>query len=233
MELKNKTALITGGGSGIGFAIAQALAREGMNLVLASRRLEFVAAKAEELRASKRIRALGIGIDVRSKKSVQSGVAAAINEFGAIDVLVNNSGVGTSALAVDLSEDEWDRVLDTNLKGAFFVTQAVLPYMIKQKSGHIINIASQAGRRGYPNASAYCASKFGLIGFGQSVQEEVREYGIKVTNVLPALVQVPSPAKEAQVRDDVLQVEDLAQTVLFVLRQPDRVKVDDIGLWRF
>lgn len=231
MNLRNKVALITGGGSGIGYAVARALAREGVQTILASRRVDLLREKAGELSASTQTRSYAVAMDVRSRKSIEAALGEVSKVFPTIDILINNSGVGADANAVDLREEDWDRVLETNLKGAFLLTRAVLPGMITRRSGQIVNIASQAAIHGYARATAYCASKFGLVGFGKALQEEVREYNIRVTNILPALVQVPPPAHDRENRKGVLQVEDLAETVLFALRQPDRVKIDDLGLF--
>ena len=231
MNLRNKVGLITGGGSGIGYAVARALAREGVQTILASRRVDLLREKAGELSASTQTRSYAVAMDVRSRKSIEAALGEVSKVFPTIDILINNSGVGADANAVDLREEDWDRVLETNLKGAFLLTRAVLPGMITRRSGQIVNIASQAAIHGYARATAYCASKFGLVGFGKALQEEVREYNIRVTNILPALVQVPPPAHDREIRKGVLQVEDLAETVLFALRQPDRVKIDDLGLF--
>jgi len=231
MNLRNKVALITGGGSGIGYAVARALARDGVQTILASRRVDLLREKAGELSASTQTRSYAVAMDVRSRKSIEAALGEVSKVFPTIDILINNSGVGADANAVDLREEDWDRVLETNLKGAFLLTRAVLPGMITRRSGQIVNIASQAAIHGYARATAYCASKFGLVGFGKALQEEVREYNIRVTNILPALVQVPPPAHDRENRKGVLQVEDLAETVLFALRQPDRVKIDDLGLF--
>ena len=231
MNLRNKVGLITGGGSGIGYAVARALAREGVQTILASRRVDLLREKAGELSASTQTRSYAVAMDVRSRKSIEAALGEVSKVFPTIDILINNSGVGADANAVDLREEDWDRVLETNLKGAFLLTRAVLPRMMTRRSGQIVNIASQAAIHGYARATAYCASKFGLVGFGKALQEEVREYNIRVTNILPALVQVPPPAHDREIRKGVLQVEDLAETVLFALRQPDRVKIDDLGLF--
>ncbi|HTP80161.1 MAG TPA: SDR family oxidoreductase [Bacteroidota bacterium] len=231
MNLRNKVGLITGGGSGIGYAVARALARDGVQTILASRRVDLLREKAGEISASTQTRSYAVAMDVRSRKSIEAALGEVSKVFPTIDILINNSGVGADANAVDLREEDWDRVLETNLKGAFLLTRAVLPGMITRRSGQIVNIASQAAIHGYARATAYCASKFGLVGFGKALQEEVREYNIRVTNILPALVQVPPPAHDRENRKGVLQVEDLAETVLFALRQPDRVKIDDLGLF--
>ncbi len=219
--LQGKAAIVTGGGSGIGKAIATALVREGANVVIASRRAPGVEG------------ALSVPCDVRRKTDTQR-VAATIKErFGRIDILVNNSGLGVQRKVVDCTEEDWHLVLETNLTGTFLMTQAVLPTMIVQRSGYIINIASQAAKHGYAEAGPYCASKFGILGLSEALQKEVRDYGIQVHCLCPALVQVPPPRNTSETRDDVLQVEDLASTALFLLKQPARVKYENIGLYRF
>ena len=227
----NKNVLITGGATGIGRAIARTLVENGANVVLAARdaaRLDQTAAELRHLNP----RAVATAIcDVRDAGSVAAAVASARKAFGLIDVLINNSGLGVQAKIVDCTEAEWDQVLDTNLKGTFLMTRAVLPDMIERRSGHVINIASQAAKHGYSGAGPYCASKFGVLGFGEALQKEVQQYGILVNSLCPALVQVPEPATEKDVDQGVLQASDVAATVLFILQQPSRVKFENIGLY--
>jgi meso-butanediol dehydrogenase/(S,S)-butanediol dehydrogenase/diacetyl reductase len=205
-SLQGKTAIVTGGETGIGKAIADALRAEGVKVVAASRRT---------------------GCDVRKK----SDVAKLVRETGCVDILVNNTGLGVGSKIVDCSEEDWHRVIDTNLTGTFLMTQAALPGMIAQRSGYIINISSQAGKHGYPNAGPYCAAKFGILGFSEALQQEVREFGIHVHCLCPGLVQVPAPQNESEVRPGVLQVENLASVTLFLLKQPRRVQFENIGLY--
>jgi NAD(P)-dependent dehydrogenase (short-subunit alcohol dehydrogenase family) len=212
--LQGQTAIVTGGGSGIGKAIAAALAHEGVNVVVASRRTT-------------------PPCDVRKKAEVVRLVAHAQERFGRIDILVNNSGLGVGSKIVDCTEEDWHKVLDTNLTGTFLMTQAVLPAMIARRAGYIINIASQAAKHGYPNAGPYCASKFGVVGFSEALQQEVREFGIHVHCLCPGLVQVPPPTSESDVRPGVLQVEDLASAAVFLLKQPRRVQFENFGLFHF
>jgi NAD(P)-dependent dehydrogenase (short-subunit alcohol dehydrogenase family) len=219
--LQGKTVIVTGGGSGIGRAIATALVREDANVVVASRRAPSVDG------------ASSVRCDVRKKVDTLRVVKTTAERFGRIDILVNNSGLGVQREVVDCSEEDWHLVLDTNLTGTFLMTQAVLPTMIAQRSGYILNIASQAAKHGYPEAGPYCASKFGIVGLSEALQQEVREYGIHVHCLCPALVQVPPPRNASETRDDVLQVEDLASTVLFLLKQLRRVKYENIGLYHF
>lgn len=232
-ELSNKTAIITGGGSGIGKEIARQLANENTNVVIASRRQGVLENTAAELNAMQKGRVVPVVCDLRSREDITRTVTAAIENFGRIDFLVNNSGLGVQKSVLDCSDEEWDLVLDTNLRGTFLMTREVLPVMIRQRSGYIINIASQAAKHGYPQAAPYCASKFGILGFAESLQHEVRDYGIHVHSLCPALVQVPPPENEAGIAPGVLQVGDLASTVLFLLKQPGRVKFEDIGLYHF
>jgi NAD(P)-dependent dehydrogenase (short-subunit alcohol dehydrogenase family) len=229
--LQGKTALITGGGSGIGFAIARALVAEGANVVVVSRRADVLADAAAQLNSIGKGKAIHAVCDLRKQEDVARAVQTANAAFPSIDILVNNSGLGGPSKIVDCSDEEWNRVLDTNLNGAFRMTRAVLPGMIARHSGSIINIASQAAKHGYANAGPYCASKFGLVGFAEALQEEVREYGIIVHSLCPALVQVPPPGKQEDMDHGVLQVEDLASTVLFLLTQPRRIKFENIGLY--
>lgn len=229
--LQNKTAIITGGGSGIGKAIAVALVSEGINVVISSRRIGLLNSVTEELNSIGKARAVAIECDLRNEVMITNLVDKVNQLFPTIDILINNSGIGVQKKVIDLTSDDWDYVMDTNLKGTFLITKAVLPKMIEQRSGYIINIASQAAKHGYPEAGVYCASKFGLLGFAEALQQEVREYGIRVNSLCPALVQVPPPANEDSIRHDILQVEDLAQTVLFLLKQPDRIKFENIGLY--
>ncbi|HUK81874.1 MAG TPA: SDR family oxidoreductase [Verrucomicrobiae bacterium] len=218
-SLQGKTGIVTGGGSGIGKAIALALLRESANVVIASRRSPAVNG------------ALSVPCDVRRKADTLRVAATARDRFGRIDILVNNSGIGVQRKVVDCSEEDWHLVLDTNLTGTFLMTQAVLPTMIAQRSGYIINIASQAAKHGYPEAGPYCASKFGIVGLSEALEEEVREFGIHVHCLCPGLVQVPPPKAESEVRPGVLQVEDLASVALFLLNQPRRVQFENIGLF--
>ncbi|HEX9007045.1 MAG TPA: SDR family oxidoreductase [Bacteroidota bacterium] len=230
-DLKNRTAIVTGGGSGIGFAIARALIDAGMNVALASRRQGLLNDAADMLNAAGKGRAVPLACDVRRKPDIVALVRRTRELFPTIDVLVNNTGLGVTSKIVDCTDDEWDLVLDTNLRGTFWMMREVLPAMIARRSGYIVNIASQAAKHGYPNAGPYCASKFGIVGLSEALQAEVREYGIHVHCLCPALVQVPPPAAEADVDEGVLQVEDLASSVMFLLSQPRRVKFENIGLY--
>jgi 3-oxoacyl-[acyl-carrier protein] reductase len=186
-KVENKVAIVTGGSRGIGKAIAIALAKKGYNVVICSRN-EYELNKTKEEIEKFNVKVLAIKCDVRYYKQVKNLVKKTIEKFGRIDILVNNAGVALKKNVVDMSEEEWDVVIDTNLKGPFLFTKEVLPFMIKQKSGCIVNISSGGGKTGFAEFSAYCASKFGLIGFTESLAKEVKKFGIRVYTICPGPV---------------------------------------------
>jgi NAD(P)-dependent dehydrogenase (short-subunit alcohol dehydrogenase family) len=188
MRLKDKVALITGGGRGIGKAVALAFAREGARLALCARTSAEVVQTCGEIQGLK-AQCKGWTCDVTVEASVKEFVAAAVDEFDRIDVLVNNAGVMTRpAPATELDVKKWDYTIAVNLRGPFLVTQAVLPFMIKQGSGSIINVSSMIGRGAYANFSAYAASKWGLEGFTQTLAAEVRSYNVRANTLEPGVV---------------------------------------------
>ncbi len=233
MELKQKVALITGGGSGVGLAIAEALVKAGCHVALASRRAELLEQQAARLSELGSAKAIAVTCDVRNKNEVEAAVAITAEKLGNVDVLINNAGLGVQDLVVDCPEENWDLVMETNTKGTFLMSQAVLPEMIKKQSGFIINIASQAAKNGYKNTGPYCAAKFGVYGFGLALQEEVREHGIQVHSLCPGLIQVPKPEAVSDMKQGWLQVDDLADTVMFLLQRPRPVHFENIGMMGF
>ena len=183
---KNKAAIITGSGRGIGKATAILLGKQGINVVVCSRterEINSVVKEIEELNSQ--VTVLGIKCDVSISSQVNSLVKSTIGKFGfeTIDILVNNAGVVFNKKLSDTSEEEWDQTINTNLKGAFLFTKAVLPYMIRRKSGVILNLNSGAGKAGFSSLSSYCASKFGLTGLAESLALEVPTYNIRVLTV--------------------------------------------------
>ena len=188
MKLKDKVALITGGGRGIGKAIALAFAREGAKLALCARSAAELEQTVDEIRALK-VEAEGWTCDVALEEPVKEFVANAQKKFGRIDVLVNNAGVMTRPVPItELDVKKWDYTIAVNLRGPFLVTQAVLPIMTKQKSGSIINVSSMIGRGAYANFIAYATSKWGLGGFTQTLAAEARSSNIRVNSVEPGYV---------------------------------------------
>ena len=188
MKIENKMALITGGSRGIGKAVAAAFAREGAKLALCARSADELQQTIAELRRMK-AKAEGWPCDVTIESSVKDFVHEAQRAFGRIDILVNNAGVMTRpAPMVELEVRKWDYTIAVNLRGPFLVTQAVLPFMLKQKSGSVINVSSTIGRGAYANFVAYATSKWGLEGFTQTLAAELRSSHIQVNSVEPGYV---------------------------------------------
>ncbi|MEO0367047.1 MAG: SDR family NAD(P)-dependent oxidoreductase [Pseudomonadota bacterium] len=232
-DLRGKTAIVTGGASGIGLAITRGLMASGVDVVITSRRADLLTETAAELNDEFESNCIGVAADVRVKAQVQAVVEETLAQYRGVDFLINNSGLGVTDKVIDCPEANWDLVLETCTKGTFLMSQAVLPTMQANRSGFIINIASQAAKNGYAEAAPYCAAKFGVLGFGLALQEEVREFGIKVHSLCPGLVQVPKPKVADEMTPGWLQTEDLAAAVLFLLQLPKRVQFDNIGLWGF
>jgi 3-oxoacyl-[acyl-carrier protein] reductase len=188
MKLENKVAMITGGARGIGKAIATAYAREGAKLALCARTAAELDQTVGELRAL-RAEAEGWSCDVALEDSTKEFVARMFKKFGRIDVLVNNAGVMTRPVPMtEVDIKKWDYTIAVNLRGPFLITQAVLPIMMKQKSGSIINVSSMIGRGAYANFLAYATSKWGLEGFTQTLAAEARSSNIRVNSVDPGYV---------------------------------------------
>jgi len=188
MKLENKVAMITGGARGIGKAIATAYAREGAKLALCARTAAELDQTVGELRAL-RAEAEGWSCDVSLEDSAKEFVARTFKKFGRIDVLVNNAGVMTRPVPMtEVDIKKWDYTIAVNLRGPFLITQAVLPIMMKQKSGSIINVSSMIGRGAYANFLAYATSKWGLEGFTQTLAAEARSSNIRVNSVDPGYV---------------------------------------------
>lgn len=228
--MKYKVAVVTGAGSGIGRAIALALAENGVNVGLLGRNLDALNETKKLISQKTDASSEVFQTDVRDAGQVEKAVSGVIASLGEVDVLINNAGLGVQHLVEDCPEEDWDLVMDTNAKGTFLLSRAVLPSMQKQ-GGYIINIASQAAKNGYERTGPYCASKFAVLGFGLALQEEVRQFGIKVHSLCPGLVQVPKPVSSEEQKPGWLQVDDLANTVVYLLNQPEGVFIENIGLY--
>jgi 3-oxoacyl-[acyl-carrier protein] reductase len=190
---EKKTAIITGSGRGIGKETAIILAKKSVNVVICSRTQSEITSVVEHItKITGNSSALGIKCDVSIPSQVNSLVKSTIEKFGSktIDILVNNAGVAFNKKLIDTSEEEWDQTINTNLKGTFLFAKAVLPYMISKGSGVILNVNSGAGKIGFSNLSAYCASKFGLLGLAESLALEVNAYNNKIRVMTIFLGQV-------------------------------------------
>lgn len=228
MELKGSVAIVTGASKGIGRAIALMLARHGVRVVLAARNSEMLVSLHSEINAAGGS-SFVIATDVTSEHSVQNLILETQKKFGAIDILINNAGVGVFSNVVDMNVGDYEMMMNVNLKGVFLCSRGVLPQMMKQKHGEIINIASLAGKNSFAGGSVYSATKWGLIGFARSLMLEVREHNIRVVTISPGSVNTSFADKE-QDQPDVIQPDDVAETVLFALTMPNRVNVSEIDV---
>jgi len=233
ISLEGKKAIITGAGKGIGRATAIALAKEGVSLGLLARTEEDLQKVADEVKGN----AINISVataDVASNEQVTAAIGKLIGELGGVDILINNAGIAKFGGFLDLEVEEWERIIQVNLLGMYYVTRAVLPTMMEQKSGDIINISSTAGEKGGPVTSAYSASKFGVLGLTESLSMEARKHDIRVTALTPSTVVTDLAINEGLVKgdeEDVLQPEDLAELMVSQLKLNKRVFVKSAGLW--
>jgi 3-oxoacyl-[acyl-carrier protein] reductase len=232
-DLKNKNALITGAGKGIGKAIALALAKEGVNIILVARTQEEIDSVAAKVR-SLRVKALAITADVADINSINAAVEKALAEFGTIDILINNAGIAAFGKFLELEPTDWERIIQVNLMGTYYVTRAVLPNMIERQTGDIINISSTAGLSGNVLTSAYSASKFAVLGLTESLMQEVRKHNIRVTALTPSTVATDM-AKELNLTDGnpekVMQAEDMAELIIAQLKLNRRVFIKNSSIW--
>lgn len=220
MKLKNKVAIVTGAAQGIGRGIALALAKEGANVVVSDIKGVYDVVREIETMG---VKALGIKADVSKKEEVEKMVEKVLDRFGRIDILVNNAGIFPFVNLTEMKEDDWDKVLDINLKGIFNCTKAVLDEMIKQKSGNIINISSIAAMVGFKGLTHYCASKAGVIGFTKATALELSQYGIRMNAIAPGGIE--TPGTKGMVDDNFINSlpikrvgtpKDIANTVIFL-----------------
>ena len=232
--LAEQTAVVTGGGTGIGRAFTEALARAGARVVIASRREDVLQKTARELNeAAGAERVFPYAFDVRDRAQCEGLVGHAAGRFGALDILVNNSGLAVPETVGEISAEGWDKVLETNLKGAMWLTRAALPLMVGGDFGDIVNVSSQAGKHGYADVPSYCASKWGLLGFAESVRDHARKTGanVRVFNFCPGLVDVEQADPAAPPRPGFVHVSNMARTLLYVLSLDRDVVLEDINIY--
>jgi len=225
ISLDNQVAVVTGAGRGIGRAVAIELGQLGMRVALTSRTRTDLDATAGEVPGAHLATA-----DIRNREQVEAMLSDVANRLGPIDVLVNSAGLYRFGPVVEASDDDFDTVVDTNLKGIFFASRAVLPSMIERRKGHIINISSIAGKVGSANRALYCASKFGVVGFSYSLAEEVREHGVRVSVVCPGSTNTDFSPKDTagKSRERMLQPADVAHAVRMLLGQEANSFISEI-----
>ena len=232
-NLKGKNAIITGAGRGIGRAIAIALANEGVNVGLLARSEEHLQEVVKETEAQG-VKAVFATADISSNEEVTKAIHSLTRELGTIDILINNAGIAKFGKFMDLEVAEWEKIIQVNLMGVYYVTRAVLPGMIEQQSGDIINISSSAGQKGAPITSAYSASKFGVMGITESLAMEVRKHNIRVSALTPSTVATDLAIDNNLTDgnpDKVMQPEDIAEFIVSQLKLNKRIFVKEAGLW--
>ncbi|RYJ45781.1 3-ketoacyl-ACP reductase [Flavobacterium beibuense] len=232
-NLKQKNALITGAGKGIGKAVAIALAAEGVNVALLARTKTDLEQVAKEIEPYG-VKTVIVTADIADIESVNQAVNTVLGEFKTIDILINNAGIGKFGKFLDLTPEEFENIIKVNLFGIYYATRAVLPGMIEQQSGDIINISSTAGLKGAPITSAYSASKFAVMGLTESLMQEVRKHNIRVTALTPSTVATDM-AINLNLTDGnpekVMQAEDIAELIVAQLKLNRRVFIKESGIW--
>jgi 3-oxoacyl-[acyl-carrier protein] reductase len=234
MQLNNQTAIITGAGKGIGKAAAIALAKEGVHLGLVARSSADLQVLQKELIDTFGIKVYVMTADISVQAEVSIAVSTLIEQLGTVDILINNAGIAQFGTLLDMDPIQWERIIQVNLMGTYYVTRAVLPTMLKQTGGSIINVASTAGERGFATGSAYCASKFAIMGLTESLMQEVRKSNIRVTALTPSTVNTDlatNAGLNIGDEDRMMQPEDVAELITATLKLPQRVMIKTAGIW--
>lgn len=238
--IKDQVVVVTGASSGIGYATAMAIAKAGAKVAVGARRVD----KLEQLK--KDIEKIGgecitVPCDVTKRSDCENLINAAIKKWNKIDILVNNAGLMPLSFVKNLKIDEWDRMIDVNIKGVMYCTAAAIPHMLAQKSGHIVNISSIAGRVVFPAGSVYCATKFAVWAFSEGLRQELSvRNNIRITTIEPGIVDteltntITDKSLEAFVNHSKtiqsLKAEDIANSILFALQSPPHMNVNEITI---
>ncbi len=236
-NVAGKIVVITGASSGLGESTARMLAAQGAKVVIGARRIDRIDALVGEINAAGGT-ALGVSTDVTSREDMERLVQAALTKFDRVDVLVNNAGIMPIAPLAELKVDEWDRMIDVNVKGLLYGVAAVLPAMQKQNGGHIINIASVLGLKvRAPGATVYSATKFAVRAITEGIRIEVKPYNIRTTVISPGVVatELPESSSDEKTRQQVrdlyriaIPAESIAQAITYAIGQPPAVDINEI-----
>ncbi len=236
-NIQGKVVVITGASSGLGEATARLLSAQGASVVLGARRLDRLKTLADALAAGGG-KALAVVTDVTSRDQVKRLVDTAVQKFGRIDVIINNAGLMPQSLIESLKVDEWDRMIDVNIKGVLYGIAAALPYMKQQKSGQIINVSSVAGHKVGPGSTVYSATKFAVRALSEGLRQEVKPYNIRTTVISPGAVatELPNSVTDRDVaarvqklyKEVAIPADSFARAVAFAMSQPEDVDVNEI-----
>ncbi|WP_394217333.1 SDR family oxidoreductase [Halobacillus trueperi] len=236
-NLKNQTAIITGASSGIGKAIAHHLANEGANVVLAARRAEKLNELAEEITEQYNVEAKVVETDVTKREDVEKLVSDTKASFNTVDLFINNAGVMLLSFLKNDHVDEWEQMVDVNIKGVLYGIHASLPTMIDQESGHIVNVSSVAGHEVFPSSTVYSATKYAVKALSMGMEKELSKSGVRVTNVSPGAVdtELTDHITDGDVIEmfknrsmDPLEADDIARAVAYAVTQPSYVNVNEV-----
>lgn len=236
----NKIILITGATAGFGWATAVKFARNGYNVIITGRRRERLLQLEKEL-SSFNVKVLALNFDVRNNDDVQSSINKLTEEWKNIDILVNNAGLASGLSHIDDGDiDDWEKMIDTNVKGLLYVTRAVSPLMVARNKGHIFNISSIAGKEVYENGNVYCASKHAVDSLSRSMRIDLLKHNIKVTNIAPGMAETEfslirfhgdeDKAKAVYKGIKALQPEDVAEVIYFCATLPEHVCINDLEI---
>ncbi len=237
--MNKKIALITGATAGIGSETALILAQNNFNLILTGRRKDRLELLKDKLESTYGCRILTLNFDIRIKSGTETALNSIPEEWKAIDILINNAGLAAGSAPVNSADvDDWENMIDTNVKGLLYTCRIVTPWMIERQSGHVINISSIAGKEAYPNGSVYCGTKHAVSAISKAMRIELLPFGIKVTTIAPGAVETEfslvrfhgDQEKAAQVYKGFtpLSAMDIAETILFVVNRPPHVNIDDL-----
>ncbi|RMD90996.1 MAG: SDR family NAD(P)-dependent oxidoreductase [Calditrichaeota bacterium] len=232
MDLKNKVALITGASRGIGRATALALAREGANVVIASRTMSDLQQLAREIGNLGR-KVLPIEADISRESQIKEMIKAAVNKFTGLDILVNNAGIGRFGRVAEFSTQDWDEMFDVNIRGLFLCTREALPYLKTREESVIVNIASLAGKNFFAGGAGYAATKWAVLGFSKCLMLEERENGVRVIAICPGSVDTHffhHPSLPKPNREKILKPDDVARIIVEAIKLPQRAMVSEIEI---
>ncbi|QXP61120.1 3-ketoacyl-ACP reductase [Olleya sp. HaHaR_3_96] len=233
-HLKNKKAIITGGGRGLGKATAIAFAKEGIDVAITGRNEAVLKATVAELRVFG-VNAIYSVFDVSNYEEVKRSIKTIVETLGTVDILVNNAGIAAFGTFNDMEVSQWSQIIQTNVMGMYYVTKEVLPHLINKNEGDIINVSSTAGLSGNASTSAYSASKFAVIGLSESLMKEVRKNNIRVCTLTPSTIasdmSIDLGIANKDSEDSVLQPEDFAELVVAGLKLPRRAMLKSAALW--
>lgn len=234
-----KTVLVTGATAGFGQAIARIFAKNDYNVIITGRRKERLDELKKELESNKKIKVLSLNFDVRNRKTVESVLNELPEEWKSIDILVNNAGLASGLAHIDNGDiDDWEKMIDTNLKGLLYVTRAIAPLMVKRNHGHIINIGSIAGTDAYENGNVYCATKAAVGMLSKTMRADLLKHSIKVTNIAPGMADTEfsivrfhgdkEKADAVYKGIKALSSEDIAEVVYFCATLPEHVCINEL-----